>query len=537
MMMNNLMTDGLITVRQASGRECRLSLPGVLAAMERDQVRSFSRLLPHQSHPWHAFLCQLAAMCLQGVGVELPDPYGLEPHRLLGEHTEEQWRAMLHGLTPGYENDEPWRLVVEDLSQPAFMQPPAPEDDWGVFKDSTSYPDELDVLVPSKCHGLKFPLQNQPAVEDWMFTLISIQTHGAYMGRGNYGIVRQNGGYATRPGLSLCASDSPCSRWARDVRVIRDHFESHFYERHDGLFGRDGIKLLWLEPWGGGKAEALELKQLDPLFIEVCRRIRLEAWVDDGIRARRAGTKAQRVAGKDLKGNLGDPWIPIKDTGKEPSAFNARPGYQNTQEVLFGGRNEKAKYQYIPALLQKPQEWEKGQDLLVRFRVLLRSDGKTEGYHERFILVPSGMVMVLGQKRETAAEAAKDMVGKVSEVEYKVLKPALVLALQANRDAPEYEQKETTGWVDAKLRALDLEVDEHFFEQLWKCLELVGEQEDYFQPWKSFLRTKAIEHFNRAMDELPLPQALIYKARARAEGYFYGRMNSILKIEKGEANE
>ena len=36
-----------------------------------------------------------------------------------------------------------------------------------------------------------------------------------------------------------------------------------------------GAGLLWTMPWDGTPAEALLLNRLDPLYIEVCRRIRL----------------------------------------------------------------------------------------------------------------------------------------------------------------------------------------------------------------------------------------------------------------------
>ena len=536
-MKTNLLTDAMLTVREPGGRERGLSLPGVLSAIQKDEVAAFSHLQPHQAHPWHAFLCQLAAMCL--LGSDLPEPQGLEPHRLLGANSEDEWREMLRGLAPGFSDDEPWRLVVEDLALPAFMQPPAPEGDWEVFKESTVFPDELDVLVPSKCHGLKFPLQNAPGAEDWVYALTSLQTHGSYMGRGNYGIARQNGGYATRPGVSLCAGISPGARWARDARVICQNYRPHYFEDHAGLFSPGGTRLLWLEPWAGGKDESLALDKLHPLFIEVCRRIRMEPWLDETFRARRASSQAQRVEAKQFKGALGDPWIPLKLTDKEPSAFNARPGYRNLQEVVFGGDRSANKYEYRQAMLQLPQGWERGRKLWLTVRVLVRGEGKTEGYEERVIPVPGPMGDFLKRERGTAAKVAQDMVSQASALEYKALKPALVCALQVKQKdhtQPNFEQKETTGWADEKARALDLEVDRHFFEYVWRCLERKGKQEDHYEPWKSFLRAKGKEHFERAMQELPLPQALKYKAWAEAEGLFNASLNKHLKLIRGEAN-
>jgi CRISPR system Cascade subunit CasA len=45
-----------------------------------------------------------------------------------------------------------WHLVVDDVSQPAFMQPPVPEGSLEEAKYSSDIqtPDELDMLVTSK---------------------------------------------------------------------------------------------------------------------------------------------------------------------------------------------------------------------------------------------------------------------------------------------------------------------------------------------------------------------------------------------------
>ncbi|HRD98752.1 MAG TPA: hypothetical protein PLA97_20420, partial [Rubrivivax sp.] len=59
----NLLDEALIRWRSvADGELHRGSLPGLLAAMVADTVRDFPALRPHQRHPWHAFLAQLAAI-------------------------------------------------------------------------------------------------------------------------------------------------------------------------------------------------------------------------------------------------------------------------------------------------------------------------------------------------------------------------------------------------------------------------------------------------------------------------------------------
>lgn len=107
----NLLTQSLITATPCG----KLTLPGVLAALARDEVESFPALRPHQSMFWHMFLVQLAALAL----VRVPD--GDIPEN------EMEWAKLLRGLTVDFPKEEPWCLVVDDWNKPAFMQASVPE--------------------------------------------------------------------------------------------------------------------------------------------------------------------------------------------------------------------------------------------------------------------------------------------------------------------------------------------------------------------------------------------------------------------------
>ena len=87
--------------------------------------------------------------------------------------------------------------MVEDLSRPAFLQPPVPEgelrkppkknkkngkrkpgDDWKGCRT----PDDLDVLVTSKKHDVKDELVAPTDLEAWAYALCSLQTMQGYPG-------------------------------------------------------------------------------------------------------------------------------------------------------------------------------------------------------------------------------------------------------------------------------------------------------------------------------------------------------------------
>ena len=61
----SLLTQPIIRYRRASnGQTVWANLPELFVALAADEVRDYPALRPHQRHPWHAFLVQLAAIAL-----------------------------------------------------------------------------------------------------------------------------------------------------------------------------------------------------------------------------------------------------------------------------------------------------------------------------------------------------------------------------------------------------------------------------------------------------------------------------------------
>lgn len=109
--MLNILDEPLVENAGPEGKRRRMSLPQTCEALMRGEVRTFPHLRPHQQHAWHSFLTQLAVLAVRGDGAE-ETPDGAE-----------EWRRMILNLTGG--KMEPWELLVEDWTRPAFMQPPA----------------------------------------------------------------------------------------------------------------------------------------------------------------------------------------------------------------------------------------------------------------------------------------------------------------------------------------------------------------------------------------------------------------------------
>ena len=503
--MYNLLTEPLIRFDQPNGKRAEASLPEVYAALFADQADAFPALRPHQRHAWHAFLSQLGAMAIHQTGRNEP-PSGAE-----------EWAVLLRGLTVDYPDDEPWQVVVDDITKPAFMQPPARSEGGGNdYKSTVATPDELDMLVTSKNHDLKSAVAAQANIDDWIFALITLQTMEGFAGAGNYGISRMNGGLGSRPAFSLApALGGPGAHVRRDIVALLESLPNF-----PGVYmNSGGAALLWTLPWDGMPAEALLLSRLDPLYIEVCRRIRLISAADGPLHAIRASSKAARIAGKDLKGRTGDPWTPVN---------GAREGLPLT--LSAGGFNYKRVTEYLtdwdgPALLRPTQqEQDSHEPMRLVARAMVRGQGRTEGYYERSIPLREETVRVFGTNGgpEGLGEIAKARITQIG-ITQRILSHAIqVFAAKgdADRVGPEHRTL-ARRW----LKRLDKIVDARFFEDLQDEFEAAAsERQRKRNDWLMNVVDHARALLYDATDSLPCPAIHRYRARVNAEGLFEERI-------------
>src|SRR5271166_6639361 len=183
-------------------------------------------LRPHQAPAWRMFLGQIGALALHRS--ETTEPPQDEP----------AWRDLLRTLARKFPHDEPWYLVVDDWSKPAFLQPPVPS---GItLKTEVSTPDSLDLLITSRNHDLKQKVARRAEAQDWVLALVSLQTGEGYGGAGNHGIARIKGGSSSRSMFSLAplsvengrANISRLGLWfRRDVEVLLATRETQWNEQ------------------------------------------------------------------------------------------------------------------------------------------------------------------------------------------------------------------------------------------------------------------------------------------------------------------
>ncbi len=524
--MHNLMTDPLIRYRHSDGTLCEASLPEVYAALMADDVEAFPALRPHQRHAWHAFLVQLGAMAMHRD--ELADP----------PVSADEWRRIIRALTTDWPDDEPWRLVVDDITSPAFMQPPASSAERRQdFKNIVSTPDALDMLVTSKNHDLKAEVAGQASMDDWVFALVTLQTTEGFGGAGNYGISRMNSGFGNRSAFALAPSTlTPGGHVRRDIRALLE-FLPGILSEHPGT--DSGHTLLWTLPWDGGAAEALLLSRLHPLYLEVCRRIRLQAAEHGRVHAVRTSTKAARVEAKTLNGLTGDPWAMVdrRDKKGEKVLTLSAGGfhYKRVADYLTSGKFGS------PALLRPTPEEQRSPDPMeLVARAMVRGNGKTEGYHERVIAIGhkgprAKSAMLGGASSQELGEIAKTHIQEIGKIQDVLRHSVATFAARgdSNRQTHRNGKPSPNDLAQLWVNRLDEIVDVSFFDNLQIEFEETDdiERKRIHEQWlQNGDRTGVIDHarslLQDATDSLTVPAIHYYKAREAAEGLFEGRIRA-----------
>ena len=393
-------------------------------------------------------------------------------------------------------------MASRDL--PAFMQPPDPG---GLKWSAKTTPDDLDMLITARNHDQKQSVAMQAEPEDWVYALVSLQTCEGYGGRGNQGIARMNGGSSSRPMLGLVPANRrdhgihASRHWLRDLSVLLAK-ETPGDSSTLGTPGGDA--LLWLNAWPEGTR--LELDDLDPWFIEVCRRVRLLKH-ERGLRAECANSTAPRINAKALHGNVGDPWTPIEiREGKSLTISRRGFDYKRIYELLYSGN-------WTRPVLAEPASHETG-DMLLLAEAICRGNSKTQGFKSRTIPVPSAQLSMF----------ASDEIGRLAEAQTKeieafdiALRDGLVMmAASGEKDAIKRGHYEFTNVARARF---DRTADSIFFPMLWARADAATDPQAADRAKRTFLmalKAEADSVFGQSLPEMPCRAIHRKRAEARA---------------------
>lgn len=512
--MHNLLYDPLISIRTVEGKTEKVTLPQVFESLMTDSVLAFTNLRSHQRHAWHAFLVQLATIALRKTDTkEIPEE-------------KSAWLEIIRHLTQGFPNDEPWELIVSKLSKPAFMQTPV-VGDFKRYKNIVETPDSFDVLVTAKNHDLKQDTATRYELEDWLFTLVNLQTMAGVLGAGNYGIARMNGGFSTRPCLGLAPADGnignhircDITRLCKSLNTLLGKYTLYYDPNAEAK-----LSLLWLNAWDGNTQ--LDLHVLDPHFVEICRLVRLTA-VNGRIVARKAGTKKTRVHAKSANGDIGDFWTPVDTSdGKALSiSVNGFP-YWKIAELLTA-----TDVWQLPPAMAIPES------TTGNWRVVARGvaggQGKTHGYHERsdIILSPTtAQALLRPNTRKTLADLCKDQLVETQEVG-NALRFGIAIAASGGKRTAKIKP---TDYAPASLytKFFDEYVDSLFFISLDRRFQ--AKDEENKRKLRAEFSKDLIEVAKRllvqAIRGVPSSAASRYRARVQSMGAFWGKLRGSRSI-------
>lgn len=498
----NLLDEALIRIRDPGGHLQKLTLPELFVALASDTVRDFPALRPHQRHPWHALLVQLAALALHEAGETMP------------WMNADDWRKALLALTPEHSDACAWSLIAPH-DKPAFLQAPVPGgrlDEWS----DISTPDALDLLVTSKNHDLKGERMRCVMADDWLFALMSLQTQDGYPGRGNFGVSRMNSGSGSRTGLGIAPAGGVGQRWARDVRALLRARDSTA-EIH-GLPSHGGLAFVWLEPWSGKANEILSFSRLDPFYIDICRRIRLVEEPNARVIARRSTSEARRIDAEVRKGVTGDAWLPVEDDKcltLQGSGFS----YSLMSELAWGMRFHKTVAQTI-----QPEDGDSGISLVAQ--CIARGQSKTEGYHERRIPLSKKVVGFLRSgQTDRLTVIAEARVKAIAIMRGSVLRTALFYLLEAGTEKIDFDRRTAKQQIEPFVRAFEHAEDARFFDDMNREIEAEDANVERLN-WLARLASRAEVVLRSAFVIGPQCGERRYRARSRALSYFHGALRS-----------
>ena len=508
--MYNLLKEPIIRMETSAGREMA-SLPGVLEALAKGSAESFPALRAHQQHSWHTFLVQLAAGALHREGLDGHTPTG-----------RGEWEELLRTLTPEHPGDEPWQLTA-DMSEPAFMQVTADDGEMRDMKKRYVTPDEMDIVLTSKNHDFKTRTARTAQPDDWIFALLSLQTAGGHLGQGNYGISRMNMGTGNRSGLSLApAARDPGSHFQRDLRALAE-LRGEILAAHPGYPAEGGILILWTTPWDGSEESALDPGLLDPMYVDMCRRIRL-VQEEGKLAGYRSRSEKPRIKMEGERGITGDPWALIKvdkNGDEKVVTMPAEVGFRHHRMMAYLSDNGWRK----PVLLRPTrEEQENPAPMRILGRAMVRGQGKTQGYYR--IDVPAGPALqaaILGGEenqelrkimtaRTDAARATRNGLGKALRV---------FMGKGNEKKVSKTEEGITDRWRDR----LGVAVDETFIRDLQEELETAEKDRDlirdqWLQNGRTGMLDIAKDILREGMASVLCPASAAHIARNKAEASF-----------------
>lgn len=476
------------------GRMIEGDLFETLAALSAGDVDHHPGLRAHQVDAWHILMVQIAVLAMESAGLERPP-------------TEAgAWRDAVLSLTPAWPGGEPWMTIVDDVSVPAFLQPPLPG---GIKKDTLAEsPDRIDTIGIGRNHDVKNGTLHGAHDDEWLFALVSAQTTNGSMGQGTQSVSRMNGGYASRVTLRLVPDGGASAAFLRDVRIL---LEDRRRNPEEWIRRRPEV-VLWTMPPARDASESLNALDLDPLYVEYCRPIRLRR-NGSSIEAERGNAINHRRV-ESVNGVTRCPWTPIV-LGDEPKSFS--PGddcdWRTAQRMLDPARIRRP-------LLGRIHDTDDRNGHL-RLSGVKRSQGATERYDLMRLLLPR---RTTPDQMDAQMTTSAMMLASECDVAWRSLRIALMHLIQRAPERVRFDDANGSAWADQAApdfgRALNRRIE---------CLDDPAVPDP--EAVRRIVRESTLEAFAiRAAGMTGARGATMQTARAASEGFLV----AMISKERGE---
>ena len=331
-----------------------------------------------------------------------------------------------------------------------------------------------------------------------------------------------NMGNGNRPGISLAPLAAyPGDHIRRDLIALLEFLPELRHNYPDFPTSPTAPALMWLTPWDGSREDRITITDFHPLYIDACRRIRL-VQTKEGIRAIRATSRTAHTYNEELKGVTGDPWAPLDLKGSPKVLTLTGKGF--TARRLFTIMlSDRA----VPPLMAKPtrEEAENDEPMVLISRTLVRGQCKTDGYHERNVIIRPTLKRSLAhpEDRLQAAEIADSMEKQLFQVKRMINHALRLFAVYGQTEKPGTGEKPSLRDHPAAGKVLN------HFEQLvdatwWNALQdemeaTPGEEGAARNQWLLNGSNGLLDHARQALRDAveSLPTAVLLRRRAQQE--------------------
>ena len=517
---HNVLKDPLFTV-SADVDSQPLSLAALIARLLAgpQDVLGFPNLAPIQRSYWYRFLVRCAAKALRELGLDVGTASRIDTAEL-GDRIES---AILEA-TGG---EEAWRLYQPDPKLPGFLQPPTPDGAPPEGGYAPNWPSILTSAIGSKNHERKSDVDRALTPEQLVYALVEYQSGVIFGGRGNYGsqlMGSASGAGSGTPFMGVRIGSGYRETFRHDVGVFLNRWD---YIR-DRLGVRGHVWALWTLPWDGKSSFPAE--RLDPAFIPLARLVRVGPPDEDG-RFRRVWfkpTSCARVLDHSDGGMLGDIFSPLVPHPKHPGGFKVRGtlrtgyGYEEVVNLLF--RVKGVPSDSVAALAGSPAA--SRTDVRVVFEGTAFERGKTSGFHQREVLLPSTSAIAFLADPVPVQQAHAEMLrlAKAAKVAIRGATRILLAGTPKPREGDDAK-------VEGPARELERAIDRIYIPILLAAAERRARGDmDYLAEWGEQLTELTRSIFERTKRGIPTSGARRYEREVLAASWLDYR----LRVMRGE---